>query len=152
MFQNKLFNMALIIIIAITLLGVVSFVLWQTYLSPAAHTAGQEKAEESKPLTAEEIQKYSVDTDKITTNLVTNNIMIVRFSITADNDKGKVELTQRLPQVKQIIIKTLNGLSPEDLKGTEGINKLEAKIMNEVSAIMLEGKIVQVITTDKIMQ
>lgn len=152
MFKNKLFNMALIIIIAITLLGVVSFVLWQTYLSPAAHTAGQEAPEESKPLTAQEIQNYSVDTDKITTNLLTNNIYIARFTITADSNKGKDELTLRLPQIKSIIIKTLNGLSPEDLKGTEGINKLEAKVMNEVSAIMVEGKIVQVITTEKIMQ
>jgi flagellar FliL protein len=152
MFQNKLFNMALIILIAITLLGVVSFVLWQTYLSPAAHTAAQEEPKENKPLTAEEVQQFSVDTEDMTTNLLTNNFIIVRFTITADSEKAKEELTQRMPQVKQIIIKTLAGLSPDDIKGTEGVNKLEAKIMNEVSAIMLEGKIVQVITTKRVLQ
>jgi flagellar FliL protein len=151
MFRNKLFNMALIILIAITLLGVVSFVLWQTYLSPAAQTAAHEEPKEAEPLTADEMQEYTVDTGEITTNLLTNNYIIIRFSITADSPEGKEELTKRLPQVNQIIIKTLAGLTPDDIKGTEGINKLEAKIMNEISAIMLEGKIVQVITTKRVL-
>jgi flagellar protein FliL len=150
MFQNRLFNMALIIIIAISLLGVISFVLWQTYLSPDAQTASTE-VEEVKPLTAEEMKEYSVDTGEITTNLLTNNYMIVRFSITADSADAKTELEQRLPQVNQVIIKTLAGLTPEDIKGTEGVNKLEAKIMNEISSLMQEGKIVQVVTTKRVL-
>ncbi|BAH44449.1 MULTISPECIES: flagellar basal body-associated FliL family protein [Bacillales] len=150
MFQNRLFNMALIIIIAISLLGVISFVLWQTYLSPAAQTASTEE-QEVKPLTAGEIKEFSVDTGEITTNLLTNNYMIVRFSITADSSAAKTELEQRLPQVNQVIIKTLAGLTPEDIKGTEGVNKLEAKIMNEISSLMQEGKIVQVVTTKRVL-
>ncbi|CAI8786203.1 flagellar FliL protein [Brevibacillus sp. IT-7CA2] len=150
MFQNRLFNMALIIIIAISLLGVISFVLWQTYLSPAAQTATTEE-QEVKTLTAEEMKEFSVDTGEITTNLLTNNYMIVRFSITADSADAKTELEQRLPQVNQVIIKTLAGLTPEDIKGTEGVNKLEAKIMNEISSLMQEGKIVQVVTTKRVL-
>ncbi|MFG0216010.1 flagellar basal body-associated FliL family protein [Brevibacillus porteri] len=150
MFQNRLFNMALIIIIAISLLGVVSFVLWQTYLSPAAQTATTDE-QEVKTLTAEEMKEFSVDTGEITTNLLTNNYMIVRFSITADSADAKTELEQRLPQVNQVIIKTLAGLTPEDIKGTEGVNKLEAKIMNEISSLMQEGKIVQVVTTKRVL-
>jgi flagellar FliL protein len=150
MFQNRLFNMALIIIIAISLLGVISFVLWQTYLSPTAQTASTEE-KEIEPLSAKEMQEYSVDTGEITTNLLTNNYMIVRFTITADSSDAKAELEQRLPQVNQVIIKTLAGLSPEDIKGTEGVNKLEAKIMNEISSLMQEGKIVQVVTTKRVL-
>ncbi|QQE76137.1 flagellar basal body-associated FliL family protein [Brevibacillus composti] len=151
MFQNRLFNMALIIIIAISLLGVISFVLWQTYLSPAAQTASKEEATEVKTLSAKEMQEYSVDTGEITTNLLTKNYIIVRFTITADSKGSKEELEQRLPQVNQIIIKTLAGLEPDDIKGTEGINKLEAKIMNEISTLMQEGKIIQVITTKQLL-
>ncbi|MGN7470225.1 flagellar basal body-associated FliL family protein [Brevibacillus sp. SAFN-007a] len=150
MFQNRLFNMALIIIIAISLLGVISFVLWQTYLSPTVQTASSAETE-MKPLSAKEIQEYSVDTGEITTNLLTNNYMIVRFSITADSSDAKAELEQRLPQVNQVIIKTLAGLTPEDIKGTEGVNKLEAKIMNEISSLMQEGRIVQVVTTKRVL-
>ncbi|GIO06154.1 hypothetical protein J31TS6_21820 [Brevibacillus reuszeri] len=150
MFQNRLFNMALIIIIAISLLGVISFVLWQTYLAPGAQTASTEE-KQMKPLTAKEMKEYSVDTGEITTNLLTNNYMIVRFNITAENSSAKEELEQRLPQVNQVIIKTLAGLTPEDIKGTEGVNKLEAKIMNEISSLMQEGKIVQVVTTKRVL-
>ncbi|GED70232.1 hypothetical protein BRE01_39340 [Brevibacillus reuszeri] len=150
MFQNRLFNMALIIIIAISLLGVISFVLWQTYLAPGSQTASTEE-KQMKPLTAKQMKEYSVDTGEITTNLLTNNYMIVRFSITAENSSAKEELEQRLPQVNQVIIKTLAGLTPEDIKGTEGVNKLEAKIMNEISSLMQEGKIVQVVTTKRVL-
>lgn len=150
MFQNRLFNMALIIIIAISLLGVISFVLWQTYLSPTVQMASSAE-KELEPLSAEEMQQYSVDTGEITTNLLTNNYMIVRFTITADSKGAKAELEQRLPQVNQVIIKTLANLTPEDVKGTEGVNKLEAKIMNEISALMQEGKIVQVVTTKRVL-
>ena len=149
MFQNRLFNMALIIIIAISLLGVISFVLWQTFLSPTAETT--QAKPEVKTMSAKEMNEYSVDTGEITTNLLTNNYIIVRFTITAENQDAKEELEQRLPQVNQVIIKALAGLTPEDIKGTEGVNKLEAKIMNEVSALMQEGKIVQVITTKRVL-
>ncbi|WP_139488980.1 flagellar basal body-associated FliL family protein [Brevibacillus dissolubilis] len=144
MFKNKLFNMALIIIIAISLLGVVAFFLWN-YMDQSS--AGHEVEKEVPVLTAEEMAEYTVDTGEITTNLMSNSYIIVRYSITADNADTKEELTKRLPQVNQIIIKTLAGLTSEDIKGTEGINKLEAKIMNEISAILEDGKIVQVITT-----
>lgn len=149
MFQNKLFNMALIIIIALSLLGVVAFVLWQMYLSP---DAGGHDAKEQPVLTADEMVKYTVDTGEITTNLLTNNYIIIRFSITTDSEDSKEELAKRTPQVNQIIIKTLAGLTPDDIKGTEGLNKLEAKIMNQISSVLQEGKIVQVITTKRVLQ
>jgi len=149
MFKNKLFNMALIIIIAITLLGVSAFVLWKVYFAPVSAKHGAE--EKAVQFSAEEMQEYTVDTGEITANLVTNNFIIIRFNIIADSSDSKEELTKRLPQVNQIIIKTLADLSPDDLKGMAGINKLEAKIMNEVSAIMQEGKIVQVITTKRVL-
>jgi flagellar FliL protein len=148
MFRNKLFNMALILIIAIALLGAVSFILWKMYLSPADGAEAQDKP---KPLTAEEMVEFTFDTGEITTNLLTNNYIVVQFSITTDSKEAKEELEKRSPQVKQIIIKSLAALTPEDLKGEDGINKLEAKIMKEISEVMQEGKIVQVLTTKKIL-
>ncbi|GIO00733.1 MULTISPECIES: flagellar basal body-associated FliL family protein [Brevibacillus] len=145
MFQNKLVNMALIILIAITLLGVAAFFMYMYTFAPAKQTNG---AEVVKALNADEMKEYSVDTEDITTNLLTNNFVVVRFSITADGKDGKAELEKRLPQVKQVIIKSLAGLTPEDLKGTEGINKLEAKVLNDVNSIMQDGRIILVSTTN----
>ncbi|RAP30118.1 flagellar basal body protein FliL [Brevibacillus laterosporus] len=145
MFQNKLVNMALIILIAITLLGVAGFFGYMSKIAPSTTANG---AEVVKALNADEMKEYSVDTDDITTNLLTNNFVVVRFSITADGKKSKAELEKRLPQVKQVIIKTLAGLTPDDLKGTEGINKLEAKVLGDVNTIMQDGRIVLVTTTN----
>lgn len=145
MFQNKLVNMALIILIAITLLGVAGFFGYMSIIAPSNPANG---AEVVKALNADEMKEYSVDTEDITTNLLTNNFVVVRFNITTDGKKGKAELEKRLPQVKQAIIKTLAGLTPDDLKGTEGINKLEAKVLGDVNTIMQEGRIVLVSTTN----
>ncbi|QOS99692.1 flagellar basal body-associated FliL family protein [Brevibacterium sp. JNUCC-42] len=145
MFQNKLVNMALIILIAITLLGVAAFFGYMSKIAPPTTANGVEVV---KALNADEMKEYSVDTDDITTNLLTNNFVVVRFSITADGKKSKAELEKRLPQVKQVIIKTLAGLTPDDLKGTEGINKLEAKVLGDVNTIMQDGRIVLVTTTN----
>lgn len=146
MFKNKLFNMALIFIIAITLLGVTTVLLWRFVMEPKnGEKAG--RTEQVAALTADEREQYSVDTGEITANLLTRNFIIVRFTVITDSKKAKDELTKRLPQVNQIINKTMADLSPDDLKGSAGINKLEATIMNHISAIMQEGKIVEVNTT-----
>lgn len=145
MFQNRLFNMALMIIIAIALISVVAIYVWQTILP----TSNNVIPTEVKSLTADQMVEFSVDTEEITTNLKTKNYIIVRFNITADSKHSKTELEKRMPQVHQIIIKTFAELTPDDIEGQEGLNKLEAKLLNEINEIMQEGKIIQVMITKK---
>ncbi|WP_232697040.1 flagellar basal body-associated FliL family protein [Brevibacillus daliensis] len=144
MFQNKLLNMALIMLIGITLLGVAAFFLWIYKFAP---TQPANSTQVVQALTANEMVEFSVETGEITTNLLTNNFVVVQFTLTTDGKYGKEELEKRMPQVRQIIIKTLAGLTLDDLKGTEGLNKLEAKVLNDISSIMQDGKIVYVSTT-----
>lgn len=145
MFKNKLVNMSIIILIGITLLGVVVVVLWNSTFTTFSTI---EQPIEPKLISADEMVELSVDTEGITTNLFTKDYIVVQFSILLDNIKAKEELEKRNPEVKSIIISTLSSLTPDDLKGEEGINRLEAALMNRFNEILHEGKAIRVLTID----
>lgn len=150
MFQNKLFNMALILLIAIALLGTVTFVLWQIYLKPSV--VGEAVKEEEKPKSIDEILEMTLSTEEIVTNLYTGDFIQVQFNIQADSVEAKEELEKRMYQINHIIIKTLSSMTPEDVSGSEGLSTLEASILNELNTIMNQGRVVKVYTTKKVLQ
>lgn len=137
--------MSIIILIGITLLGIVVVVLWN---STFTSLTDEEPIVEPKLISADETVELSVETEPITTNLYTRDYVVVQFSILLDNKKAKVELEKRAPEVKAIIISTLASLTPDDLKGEEGLNHLEAILMNRFNEILHEGKAIRVLTTD----
>jgi len=148
MFKNKLFNMTLIIFIGITLLGGVSYFLWKTTFAPTAAGEEKEVVVEEKILTADEVVEQSVTTDVITTNIQPKGYIVVQFGILLDSKKAKEELEKRNVQVRSIIISELASLSQDELKGSEGINRLEALLMNRVNEILLDGKVQRIYTID----
>ncbi len=150
MFQNKLFNMALILLIAIALLGTVTFVLWQIYLKPSVVDEAAQK--EEKPKSIDEILEMTVSTEEIVTNLYTGDFIQVQFNIQADSVEAKDELEKRMYQVNHTIIKTLSSMTPEDVSGSEGLSTLEASILNELNTILDQGRVVKVYTTKKVLQ
>jgi flagellar protein FliL len=148
LFKNKLFNIALIIIIAITLLGVVTLFLWRTYLNPtSAGTAAQEM---KKEVSAAEFQKVTYETEEIRTNLATGTLIVAKFAIQADGENAKHELELRKAQVSNIIIRALSSMKPDDIKDAKGIDKMQETMKKDLNGVMQEGKVVQVITTNKI--
>jgi flagellar FliL protein len=148
MFKNRLLNIALIIIIAITLVGVVVFVLWQTYLKPEPTTSPGKKVE--KKISAKEFEKVVFETEEIRTNLLTGTLIMAKFAIQAENESTKQELEMRKPQVIHTIIKILSAMKPEDVQGPKGMEKVEGAIQKELNKVLQEGKVVDVITTYKI--
>lgn len=150
MLQNKLFSMALILLIAITLLGTATFVLWQTYIKPAA-VEGSAAAEE-KPKTIDEILELTVSTEEIVTNLYTGDFIQVQFNLQADSKHAKEELEKRMYQVQSVIIKTLSSMTPDDVNGAEGLNTMETNIIQELNGILQNGRVVKVYTTKKMIQ
>ena len=144
MFKNKLVNMSIIILIGITLLGIVVIVLWN---STFTGLTAEQPVVEPRTLSASETAELSVETESITTNLYNRDYVVVQFNILLDNKKAKEELEKRTPEVKAIIISTLASLTPEDLQGAEGLNHLEALLMNRFNEILHEGKAIRVLTT-----
>ncbi|MFZ4454161.1 flagellar basal body-associated protein FliL [Salibacterium aidingense] len=143
MFQHRLVNIMLIIIISLTLIGVVALVLYNHF-----STSTEAGAEPS----IEEIIDNSWETEEITTNLSSNHLFRGRFRIHADTKAAASELEKRDFQINNIIIHELAGLSADDLQSQDGIDTLEETLRSEINSMMDEGRIIRVYTTERMIQ
>lgn len=130
------------ILVAITLVGVISFI------TLAKYTGNEASAEPS----IDEILALSVDINEITTNLLSNDFIRIQFKIQTDNKKAKEELEKREFQVRNIILQDLSEMSSDDFNGKLGITDLESRVKMRVNEILQEGTVVRVYITSFILQ
>lgn len=135
MFKNRLANILLIILLTLTIIGLAAFILYSQVLN------GEEENGEP-PI--DKILDLTVETDEITTNLFSNNIIRANFVIQVDNRKAKKELDKRSFQLRNIIIEELNDRSEADFKGSHKIDELEEQIGIRINEILQEGYVVEV--------
>lgn len=143
LFKNKLVNIMLIILVALTLIGVITLVLYNQLSKPD---------DPDRVPTIDEILAHTVDIDEITTNLLTNDFIRVTFKFQVDNNKAKTELEKREFQVRNIIIRELSGMRANDFTGSEGIERLENTIQQKINEYMQDGLVVDVYTTGFVLQ
>jgi flagellar FliL protein len=133
----------LIILIALTLIGGITLVLYNQFIK---------EVDPNREPTIDEIIALSVDMNEITTNLLTNDFVRVTFKIQVDNGKAKEELIKRDFQVKNIIIRELSGMRSSDFSGYEGIENLENVLQTKINEYMQDGKVVDVYTIGFVLQ
>jgi flagellar protein FliL len=142
LFKNKLVNIMLIILLALTLVGTVAviMVLKLTDVEQAAEPSAKELAEST------------VSLEEITTNLLSDQFIRISFTIQTDGKKAKEELEMRDFQVRDIIIKELSDMKAEQFQGQKGVVELEERLKGKINELMQEGKVVKVYTTSKMLQ
>jgi flagellar FliL protein len=140
--KKKLFNIMLILIVAITLVGVITFVVLMKF-SPNA---------KAKDNSIDTIVQQVVPVKEITTNLLDTGYIRISFTIETDSKKAKEELNKRDFQVQNIIIEELSEMKSTDFRGKKGIVTLESNTMNQVNKLMQEGRVTQVYITSFILQ
>lgn len=143
MFQNKLFNIGLIIMISISLLGVAAVVGFK-YVTTTSATP--------KTPTADELAKGQFVVDKITTNLSGMSLIQVGFTVQADSDKTKAELDLRKSQVKDAINTILHKTTKVDLEKPEGLNLLKENVRKKIQSMLSHGQILDVYISDIVIQ
>lgn len=141
--NNKLLTVLLLLLIAITLVGVITLVIFLN--------TDSRSVEGSEP-SIDEIVKASVEVPEITTNLSDEGFIKISFTIQTDSSKGKKELEKRLFQVKNLIISELSELEQADFDGKDGQENLEATLKTRINSIMQEGTIEKVYITSRIIQ
>ncbi|ADU30749.1 flagellar basal body-associated protein FliL [Evansella cellulosilytica] len=143
MVKNRLVNIMLIILITLTLIGVLATVLYTQVF--------QETRAEGEP-TIDDILKVSVETEEITTNLLSNHIIRTQFVIQLDNDDAVNEFQKRDFQVENIIIQELSDMRESDFRGSEGIVKMQNGIKKRINEIMQSGEVVEVYMNKRMIQ
>ncbi len=132
-----------IILLTLTLLGVVTVVLIN-YFSV--------DTDPNREMTIDEILSLSHETQEITTNLLSNDFVRIKFRIQVDNKRALSEIQKRNFQLENIIIRELAGKNASDLAGTEGIEQLENQLKFRFNELMQDGMVLQVYTTRWIIQ
>ena len=143
MFKNKIVNIMLIILVTLTLVGAITIVLYTQLFKE--DTDGEPKAP-----TADEIVESSYQTEEITTNLLSNNIIRASFVIQLDNKKAKKEIEKRSFQVNDIIIQELSDRDSSDFKGSTGMVEIQDSIKARINEILLEGYVVEVYINQRV--
>ena len=147
--SSRFVQVSLIILVALTLIALITFFLWQmTTRSMVSGNQGMNVED----LSSKELLELSVDTEQITTNLYTNDFIIVQFNILVDNKNARKEVENRMSEIRSAIISVLASKTPEDLQGEEGISALEEILFKRFNEILNEGSVVRVLTIDRQIQ
>jgi len=146
-FKNKLFNISLIIIIAISLLGIITFFLYQYTIGDTTTEAA-----EKKPPTIDEILPLTVNVPKLNTNLGDSTIIVLELTLQTDNEKAKIEADKRMYQIKDRINLMLKNLTIESFSTEEKITQFKSDLMLRLNKILQEGKVVKVDITQIFLQ
>ncbi|MDF2723226.1 MAG: flagellar basal body-associated protein FliL [Paenibacillus sp.] len=154
MFKNKMLQWLIMILIAITLIALASFILWD-YLDnrnqsndPAEAAASSVENVKPKKMSAQEIKDYTIEVKDITTNLAGKNYVKVSFAFLLENSKAKEEFELLTTRVRSIIIQTLADLTADQASGSKGQDLINTTLINKINPILSKGKLVRVDITD----
>ncbi|GAF12888.1 flagellar biosynthesis protein FliL [Bacillus sp. JCM 19046] len=111
-----------------------------------------ESSEASAKPTIEEINKRSIDTEEVTTNLKSGEFIRAQFRIQLDAESTLEDMNNREFQVKNVLLLSLAETTSEDLLGSEGINELEQMIQSKLNDHLEQGTVEAVYTTMKVVQ
>ncbi|MBM7094181.1 flagellar basal body-associated protein FliL [Bacillus sp. H-16] len=143
MFKNRLVRIMVIILTTLTLIGAITLVIVTQFVNPTSA--------DSEP-TIDEMIQWSVETDEITTNLLSNNVIRTKFVIQLDSKKTKEEFEKRDFQVENIIIRVLSDRSASDFKGSESIVELEEELAGLFNDLLVSGSVESVYLRERIIQ
>ncbi|WP_404351498.1 flagellar basal body-associated protein FliL [Sutcliffiella horikoshii] len=142
MFRNKLLNIMIIILLGISLIGVIALVTVDKFYAD----------ESTDEPTIDEIIKYSVDFDEMTTNLQSGGYVRLKMKVQTDSKKATEELLKRDFQVQNIVIHQIASKTASDFEGGKGLTQLEEEIQQKINEVMQDGEIVKVYTTSFLLQ
>lgn len=108
--------------------------------------------EKPKELTADDIVATLVEIDQITTNLKSGGFVQLRFKIQTSSDEAKEELEKRDFQIRNITLRLISSMTEEQITSPDGMASFEKEMKTQLNNLMQNGSIVQIYTTNKIIQ
>jgi flagellar protein FliL len=149
--MKKLLPWLVSLLLAITLIVIVTFYFWNTLFGvkpkdPVQATKDAVENVQAKPISADELVKVTSELIDIRTNLAdTDYVVQISFSFQFDNEKVKAEFDKiKENQIKPIINRALWVMTPNDMNGTKGKDQLTAGLINSINSVLSEGKLVKV--------
>ena len=74
------------------------------------------------------------------------------LTLEVTSEEASMELSQRLPQIKDAILLLVGNKTFSELNDLEGKMQLRAELINKVNGILLKGKVKSIYFTDFVVQ
>lgn len=148
--MKKMIPWMIMILIAITLIALAAFVLWEYIMQDNKQDPNTyANNAESRTLTALERNENTVKIEGITTNLADIKYVVrVSFAFLLTNHETKEEFELLKDVAKSRIIQLLADTKPTDVQGSIGKDELISKMINQINPTLTEGKIQEIDITD----
>ncbi|MFC4598948.1 flagellar basal body-associated FliL family protein [Cohnella hongkongensis] len=149
--MRKLLPWLVSLLLAITLIVVVTFYFWNNLFGDNKkdpELAAKEVAEnvQLEPISADEMVKVTSELIDISTNLAdTDYVVKVSLSFQFDSEKAKEEFDKiKENEIKPIVNRALWVMTPEEMSGTKGKDQLAAGLINSINSVITEGTLLKV--------
>lgn len=148
--MKKMLPWLITILLSITLIAIVSVILFRSLFNEPSGELTESKQVEVKVLSAKERVEVTSELKDIRRNLLDPGyVVILSFAFQLDSKKTKEEFDKLLEiEVKPIISRTLADMNAEDLSGSKGEDELESKLLNLINPIIPKGKLIKVEITE----
>ncbi len=107
---------------------------------------------EPKQLTAAEQAALQVTFPQMTTNLETDGLIQFTMTLQASDNKTKDEISQMIPDIQDIVNRTMLSFSANDLKQVSGFDKLKKSILTAVNSKLLNGSVTNIYFSQIVIQ
>lgn len=143
--QTRLWPMTLIVMLTIALLGAIVFIVYQNFLA-------QPTADAKKAPSPDILSEVTTEPLEVTTNLSDETYIKLAVLFQVDNPKAKEELDQRMFQLKDALITSLQSRTKKDVNGDKGLNTLKDELKNKANHLLSSGKVEHVYVTERVTQ
>lgn len=150
MLKSKVFQIVVAMLIVVTLILTASVLTWN--LMDQKNNRDNSSGVSAAALPSE-VKEMTYFMDDIFTNLSgSNRIVKVGFAFEMSTLKAKEDFEYLDFKVKAIINQTLADLTPEDITGSEGQEKLTSLLTDRITPILSEGEITNIWITELVFQ
>lgn len=148
--MKKMLPWLITILLAITLIAIVSIILFKSFFTDPKEQATETETIEVEVLSADERVEVTSELKDFRRNLKDQDyIVLLSFAFQLDSKKAKEDFDKILEiEVRPIINRALADMTVSELKGSQGEDALESKLLNQLTPIVPKGKLVKVEITN----
>lgn len=148
--MKKMLPWLITILLSITLIAIVSVILFRSLFNDPAGTAANKEPVEIEKLSADERVEVTAALNDFRRNLKDQEkVVIISFAFQLDSKKTKADFDKLLDiEIKPMISRTLADTTSEELGGSQGEDALETKLLNLINPALPKGKLIKVEITD----
>lgn len=148
--MKKMIPWLITILLAITLIAIVSIILFKSFFTDPKESATETETIEVEVLSADERVEVTSELKDFRRNLKDPEyVVVLSFAFQLDSKKTKEQFDKLLEiEVRPIINRTLADMTADELKGSQGEDALESKLLNLINPIIPKGKLVKVEITN----